>query len=260
MPAPRNPAPVRLQKKSKSGFASAGRLRYDGSMAVTQQFEVEVKVLLGDQSAAEEFVSKLRSADPTLSVHSQSSQLNHYFDQDGKPAKLLEMVKSSLTAEDYASLQDIVETAERFALRTRQDDGGVRLVIKAAKGDEDEQHAVQRLEGDYLTDEVSIDHLDRLILEAGYSYLSKWSRQRTTYQYKSYTVCIDRNAGYGHLAEFEKLVDGEDQAEQAKAEILQEITRLGVEELPQDRLGRMFAHYNEHWPEYYQTDKTFTVE
>jgi hypothetical protein len=35
---------------------------------------------------------------------------------------------------------------------------------------------------------------------------------------------------------------------------------LGVDELAQDRLARMFAHYNQNWPDYYGTDKTFTIE
>jgi hypothetical protein len=38
------------------------------------------------------------------------------------------------------------------------------------------------------------------------------------------------------------------------------MAKLGVEELPQDRLERMFAHYNAHWPEYYGTEKVFVIE
>jgi hypothetical protein len=35
---------------------------------------------------------------------------------------------------------------------------------------------------------------------------------------------------------------------------------LGVAELSQDRLERMFKFYNENWPEYYGTDRTFIIE
>ncbi len=35
---------------------------------------------------------------------------------------------------------------------------------------------------------------------------------------------------------------------------------VGVAELPQDRLERMFAYYNLHWPEYYGTENIFTIE
>jgi len=35
---------------------------------------------------------------------------------------------------------------------------------------------------------------------------------------------------------------------------------LGVEELSQDRLERMFSHYNSNWPDYYGTERTFIIE
>jgi len=35
---------------------------------------------------------------------------------------------------------------------------------------------------------------------------------------------------------------------------------LGVQELPNARLERMFTYYNQHWQEYYGTDKVFTIE
>jgi adenylate cyclase class IV len=73
-------------------------------------------------------------------------------------------------------------------------------------------------------------------------------------------VCFDKNAGYGYLAEFEKIVPHAEALAAARAEIDAVMSELEVEELPQDRLARMFAFYNEHWPEYYGTDKTFTIE
>jgi hypothetical protein len=36
--------------------------------------------------------------------------------------------------------------------------------------------------------------------------------------------------------------------------------QVGVVELGQARLERMFAHYNTHWPEYYGTENIFTIE
>ena len=73
-------------------------------------------------------------------------------------------------------------------------------------------------------------------------------------------VCLDRNAGYGYLAEFEKVVESADEADTAKAMLTELMQRVGAIELPQDRLERMFAFYNEHWPEYYVRDKVFTIE
>lgn len=230
-------------------------------MTVTQQYEVEVKVLLGDQTKAEAFLTKLKERDPQLVLTRESSQLNHYFDDAGDRDQLLESVGELLGAADKASLQNILTNYDKFALRTRLQNETVLLVVKAAKTDgEDDQHALARVEGEYPVNADGIDELDRRILAAGYDFLSKWSRDRREYGYKGYTVCLDRNAGYGYLAEVETVVDDPDQAEQAKSAILKELAEIGEAELSQARIGRMFAHYNRHWPEYYQTDKTFTIE
>ena len=71
---------------------------------------------------------------------------------------------------------------------------------------------------------------------------------------------MDRNAGYGYLAEFEKMIDDGREAEYAKQELKALMAELKCQELAQDRLERMFTFYNEHWEEYYGTDKVFVVE
>ena len=49
-------------------------------------------------------------------------------------------------------------------------------------------------------------------------------------------VCIDKKAGYGYLAEFEKVLDDEAALASARAEIEAVMQELGVAELPQERL------------------------
>jgi adenylate cyclase class IV len=73
-------------------------------------------------------------------------------------------------------------------------------------------------------------------------------------------VCLDKNAGYGYVAEFEKVTDDALKVDTLKAELRSLMSELGVTELPQDRLERMFAHYNQHWAEYYGTNNVFTIE
>jgi adenylate cyclase class IV len=73
-------------------------------------------------------------------------------------------------------------------------------------------------------------------------------------------VCLDKNAGYGYLAEFEKVITDSARAEETKQELVSLMKTLGAIELPQDRLERMFAYYNEHWPEYYGTEKIFVIQ
>ena len=99
-----------------------------------------------------------------------------------------------------------------------------------------------------------------MILDSGFSYQAKWSREREEYAFKGATVCLDHNAGYGWLSEFEKVVGSESELASADASIRALMAECGVGELPQDRLERMFAFYNEHWPEYYGTDNIFVIE
>ena len=72
-------------------------------------------------------------------------------------------------------------------------------------------------------------------------------------------MCLDRNAGYGYVAEFEKMVDEEADVMKARDGVRALMAELGAEELSQDRLERMFAHYNANWQDYYGTDKIFTI-
>lgn len=225
-----------------------------------QQFEVEAKTLLGEEAHARAFEARLREADPELQEIARSSQLNHYFQANHQGRHLFHQVVDLIAPEDQGALSEMLTMYSEFSLRTRKENNVISLVIKAAKTGEDKDHALARAEGQYVVATNDLLELDNAILSAGYTYLSKWSRDRVEYRYKNYTVTIDKNAGYGYLAEIEKVVANEAEAESAKAAILQELAHLGYEELPQDRLGRMFAFYNEHWPEYYQTDKTFNVE
>ena len=142
---------------------------------------------------------------------------------------------------------------------TRQKNDDVLLVVKASVDAGTSAHTVSRMEFEEAVD-VTLDALDVLVQEAGYTYQAKWSRAREEYTYKGMNVCLDKNAGYGYLAEFEKIVADEDSLDAVRSEIDAVMAELGVEELSQDRLERMFAHYNQNWPEYYGTDKTFTVE
>lgn len=233
-------------------------------MPTANQFEVEVKTLLGGgHDRAHAFVAKLKRNDPALKLTGRSNQLNHYFDSKGDPWKLSEAVGGFLSDRDRAAFGKILTEAKSFALRTRDADGKILLVIKAAirEGrDGDDQHALERLEGEYETAAPDIDTLDEAIRSAGYGFLSKWSRERREYRYKDFTVCLDRNAGYGFVAEIEKLVGSREAAEDARKEILDELKALDAEELSQERVGRMFEYYNSHWPEYYKTEKTFTIE
>ena len=107
---------------------------------------------------------------------------------------------------------------------------------------------------------MTLDELDQLLLSIGFVYQAKWSREREEYICKETNICLDRNAGYGYIAEFERMVSDIADTDNAKKKLRELMEELGVKELPQDRLERMFAHYNKHWQDYYGTEKIFVVK
>ncbi|MES2225424.1 MAG: hypothetical protein V4480_01265 [Patescibacteria group bacterium] len=224
----------------------------------TEQYEIEVKSLLGDALAAERFKEALKAAGVS-STATKETQLNHYF-EGGELARLEENLAPYLCAEDQEKFQLIVKRGTKVSVRTREVNGVVRFVMKASLGDDSSSNGVVRAELDVEVPGISLGDLDARILAAGYTYQAKWSRMRQTFEGGPVTVCLDKNAGYGYLAEFEKVVDDASSLEDAKAEVLAFMDQVGASELPQDRLERMFAYYNEHWPEYYGTESVFTIQ
>ena len=107
---------------------------------------------------------------------------------------------------------------------------------------------------------MTLDELDQRLIDAGLSYQAKWSREREEYEMGDTVICIDKNAGYGYLAEFERVVTDPSKVEETRLALVDLMKEFGVKELKQDRIERMFAFYNSHWPEYYGTDKIFNIE
>ncbi len=223
-----------------------------------QTYEIEIKSLLGEKQYADALLEKMQQNDPDCTCVAKNAQLNHYF-HGGDEKALLQFVSHLYTGEALARLETIIEKGTSFSVRTREKDGIVYLVVKASLDGGTSENTVSRLEFEEPV-EITLTELDELLLKAGYEYQAKWSREREEYQYKGVNVCLDKNAGYGYLAEFETVTDDEETAQQARVNLKALMDELGVEELDQDRLARMFAFYNENWPDYYGTDKTFVIE
>ena len=224
-------------------------------------FEIEIKCLLGDEKKAQSVKKKLFEVDADAKLIDSNSQLNHYF-VDGDTEKLYENIAPYLSDDSCRKkLKDILSKDAEFSIRTRLINGEKLLFIVKASIDEGSSHnTISRQEFEEEISELSLDELDKRVLDAGFTYQSKWSREREEYVCKGSNVCIDKNAGYGYLAEFEKVVDAEDNVDEIKQELYELMELVDAIELPQDRLERMFTHYNKHWPEYYGTNKIFVIE
>jgi adenylate cyclase class IV len=219
--------------------------------------EIEIKSLLGEKEHAEALKARMGELDPACTQVSSNTQLNHYF-KGGDIKALYEATKHLMSEETREKFLMIAEKGTNFSIRSRQRNDEVLLVVKASVDEGTSANTVSRLEFEESV-ALSLDELDALILGAGFEYEAKWSREREEYAYKGVNVCIDKNAGYGYLAEFEKVVPHDEVVDVVRAELDTLMEELGVIELPQDRLERMFAHYNENWPDYYGTDRTFII-
>ena len=222
-------------------------------------YEIEIKCLLGSPERAERLRKELRVVDPKTTLISKHKQLNHYF-EGGDISKLHKLLSKHLTKKEAETLEDIIKESSDYSIRTRLADETLIFVLKASRDEGTSHNTVVRLEFEAHIKEMTLDELDQLLLKAGFQYQAKWSREREEYTCGDINVSIDKNAGYGYLAEFEKVVDSDEEAPGAQREIRNFMNKLNAEELPQDRLERMFAYYNAHWPDYYGTDKIFVVE
>lgn len=220
-------------------------------------YEIEIKSLLGSKEKADELLKKLQ-ADASFQSLGAHKQLNHYF--TGGDTRLLYR-NTVLYVEELKrdQFKAICEQAKDVSVRTRQADQAVILVIKASVDDTTSANGTARMEFESKIN-LSLEELDQLVLNSGFKYQAKWSRERQDFKYKGLNVSIDKNAGYGYLAEFESVIDDASKAEQVKTVIRDRMTELGIEELPQDRLARMFDYYNKNWQDYYGTEKVFNIE
>ncbi|HUZ92919.1 MAG TPA: CYTH domain-containing protein [Candidatus Paceibacterota bacterium] len=227
-------------------------------MSESKAFEIEIKSLLGGKDAADRLLDGMRRRDPNLKLASSHSQLNHYF-EGGDLRQLNEALRDRLHASEWAAF-DAMATAKDYSLRTRLADGKLLLVLKVSRDAASSANGTNRVEFEAPVRAAIIDEIDKVILSAGFRYQAKWSRERQEYKFQDITVTLDKNAGYGWLAEFESVVRDEKEIAASKARLVQIMSELGAEELKQDRLERMFKFYNEHWQEYYGTEKVFMVK
>ena len=221
------------------------------------KYEVEIKSLLQTEENAQKLRDRL--AEQGIQMTNKYNQLNHYFLNDGDFAKLEEKILPLFPDEKKEKLKKILEEGKEHSLRTREMNGEVFFVVKASVDDTTSSNGILRMEFEEKVP-VSMDELDKILEECGFSYQAKWSRNREEYGKDDFYITIDKNAGYGYVSEFEIETEDENGLDKAKNRILDIMKILGLEELSQERLERMFKFYNENWRDYYGTEKIFNVE
>jgi predicted adenylyl cyclase CyaB len=221
------------------------------------KYEVEIKSLLQTKENAQKLRDKL--AEQGISLANKYKQLNHYFLNDGDFAKLEEKLLPLFDDEKKQKLKRILEEGKDHSLRTREMEGVAFFVIKASVDDTTSSNGILRMEFEEKVDS-SMAELDNILEESGFGYQAKWSREREEYGKDDFYITIDKNAGYGYVSEFEIGTENQNSLNDAKQRILSFMGELGLKELSQDRLERMFKFYNENWRNYYGTENVFNVE
>ena len=222
-------------------------------------YEIEIKVLLGNLEAKDKFMKAVEINFPAFKHSYTESQKNHYFEW-GNLLHLLGMFREHISHEEAESLHKLTKEAKSFSVRTRGTKDETILVVKATVNDETSSNGTARIEWEVDLAPMTLEAMDEKVLAAGFEYQAKWSRSRDEYRLNAETaLCIDKNAWYGYLAEFERVITDESKITETRHELLRMIRSLGYDELDQDRLARMFDFYNKNWREYYGTEKVFTV-
>lgn len=211
--------------------------------------EIEVKVLLGKKENA------LKLREQLGEVKDSSKQKNHYFVLNSKE----EFEKNMKNIIKNKELFEKVVKGNNISIRTRDNESEVLLVIKSAIDDTTSSNGITRIEFEEATN-LTLDKLDNKLIGSGCSYQAKWSREREEFEKNGITITIDKNAGYGYLAEFEIVAKDESEVADAKNKIYSIIDNFGLKELDKDRLERMFDYYNNNWQSYYGTEKIFIIE
>lgn len=220
-------------------------------------YEIEIKSLLGAEPEKNLFLERLTKLGGTKSGETVA-QLNHYF-IGGSHAKLGESVNDFFDVPTNERLVTTLALDADFSIRSREVLGKVKLVVKASIGDGNGANGISRMEFEENVP-ITMQELDQILLDAGFVYQSKWSRERTEYRIGEVTICLDKNAGYGYVAEFETVVTDITKQDEVKQRLYALMEQLGVSEVDPGRLERMFEYYNNNWQDYYGTNNTFEIK
>lgn len=145
------------------------------------QYEVEVKVLLGTPANATQFLDSLQKKDSSLHQTHYEKQLNHYF-INGDFTALLGNLQPYLTDEDYHKLFDIIHVSGKHSVRTRYTDNRSILVVKVSLDSASSTHSTIRRECEIDFPALPETQLDGVLLNSGFAFQAKWSRERDEYQ------------------------------------------------------------------------------
>lgn len=232
-------------------------------------YEIELKVLLGNLFPPGTFIKALAKDFKSVVERWEEIHRNHYFEIPHR-AQIIPAFEERLPIdhEDKIRIANF-RNGKDIVIRTREvtvsDTKKVLLVMKATTDEGSSQNGTSRKELE-IEVPMTIEDLDTtLIACAEIRPQAKWSRTRKTFEVVDkdgfyFTVCLDKNAGYWYLVEFEVVVTNESVIESTKKKLQDCIKHMWLSELPADQLHRMFEFYNKNWETFYQTENYFYIK
>jgi hypothetical protein len=128
-------------------------------------FEIEIKVLLGDEAKAQEVIEKIKQNDENTELIDKNSQLNHYFLPQGDFAKLTEILKQYIHPDNHEKLYQVIVEGKNHSIRTREVDGKLLFVVKASVDDTSSSNGTARIEFEEAIAELALNELDQIMLD-----------------------------------------------------------------------------------------------
>lgn len=232
-------------------------------------YEVELKVLLWNTFPPEIFIKALAKDFKSVRETTEETHRNHYFEVPHR-SKVIPAFEERLPIdhEDKIRIEEF-RNGTSIVIRSREiktvNWTQVILVMKSTVDWGTSQNGTIRKELE-IPIPMTIEDLDSiLIAQAELKQQAKWSRTRQTFDVVDkdwfyFTVCLDKNAGYGYLVEFEVVVNNPSVIESTKLKLQNCIKLMWLTELPADQLQRMFEFYNKNWESFYQTENYFFIK
>lgn len=232
-------------------------------------YEIELKVLLWNSFPPTTFIKALSKDFKSVVERWEESHRNHYFEIPHR-TQILPAFEERLPIdhEDKLLIANF-RNGKDIVVRTREiqanDTKRVILVMKSTVDEWTSQNGTIRKELE-IPVPLAIEDLDSILIAcAEIRPQAKWSRTRKTFDVVDkdwfyFTVCLDKNAGYWFIVEFEVVVNKPSVIESTKKKLQDCIQHMWLRELPADQLHRMFEFYNKNWESFYQTENYFFIK
>lgn len=219
--------------------------------------EIEVKYLLKDLTERDGLLAKLQHRYPAMAHTGNKRIISYFYEAGATKEQVLSAMSETVPQAKLAELTGVLENSGAIVVKCRSIDATNFFAVKGTPLGEDPVHAVNRLEFEVALD-VPLETIDSQLQAAGIVIASKWSSQRDFYSLdQGMKAEIEFVSGYGYKAELELVIEDGESVEVAQQSIRDIASELTLTEASQALLGRMYAYYNQHWQEYFDTDKTF---